>query len=138
MECVKRGVAVKMENPPLELYAVEEPYRYNVEEVAAYVAERRRLEREKYGEIYRRFREPYHLPAQLIQQAINQGVETGRSFLALKRNGRVHKPHPEVRQVSMRFAKNSWSCRKTAASTTPHQNRHVPPQREERNLDKAA
>jgi hypothetical protein len=75
-------------------YAVEEPYRYNVEEAAAYVAERRRLEREKYGEIYRRFRELYPLTAQLIQQAINQGVETGKSFLELKRDGRVHKPHP--------------------------------------------
>ncbi len=27
--------------------------------------------------------------------------------------------HPEVRRVSMRFAKDSWSYRKTAASTTP-------------------
>jgi hypothetical protein len=59
------------------------------------------------------------LPAQLIQQAINQGVETGKSFLEAKRSGRVYKPRPEVRQVSIRFAKNSWSYRKTAASTTP-------------------
>ena len=50
---------------------------------------------------------------------MNQGVETGKSFLELKRNGRVHKPHPEVRHVSIRFAKDSWSYRKTAASTTP-------------------
>jgi putative transposase len=40
MECVRRAVAVKMESPPLELYAVEEQYRRIVEEVAAYVAER--------------------------------------------------------------------------------------------------
>jgi hypothetical protein len=69
MECVRRAIAVEVENPPSELYAVEEPYRRIVEEVAVYVAERGRLEREKYGEIYRRFRELYPLPAQLIQQA---------------------------------------------------------------------
>jgi putative transposase len=96
MECVRRAVAVEIENPPSELYAVEEPYRRIVEEVAAYVAERGRLEKEKYNELYRRFRELYPLPAQLIQQAMNQGVEIGKSFLALKRNGRIHKPRPEV------------------------------------------
>ncbi len=119
MECVKRAVAVEIESPQPELSAVEEPYRRIVEEVAAYVAERGRLEKEKYNVLYRRFRKQYHLPAQLIQQAMNQGVETGKSFLALKRNGRVRKPHPEVRQVSIRFAKNSWSSRKTAASAAP-------------------
>ncbi len=119
MECVRRAVAVEVESPPPELYAVEEPYRRIVEEVAAYVAERGRLEKEKYNELYRRFRELYPLPAQLIQQAMNQGVETGKSFLALKKDGRVHKPHPEVRRVSIRFAKDSWSYRKTAASTSP-------------------
>jgi putative transposase len=119
MECVKRTVAVEIENPPLELYAVEEPYRRIVEEVAAYVAERGTLKKEKYNELYHRFRKLCHLPAQLIQQAINQGVETGRSFLELKRDCRVHEPRPEVRRVSIRFAKDSWSYRKTAASTTP-------------------
>jgi hypothetical protein len=63
MECVRRAAAVEIENPPPELYAVEEQYRRIVEEVAAYVAERRRLEREKYSKIYRRFRELYPLPA---------------------------------------------------------------------------
>ena len=119
MECVRRAVAVEVENPPSELYAVEEPYRKIVEEVAVYVAERGRLEKEKYGELYRRFRKQYPLPSQLIQQAINQGVEIDKSFLEAKRNGRVHKPRPEVRQVSIRFAKNSWSYRKTAASAAP-------------------
>jgi putative transposase len=90
MEYVGRAVAVEIENPPSELYAVEEQYRRIVEEVAVYVAERGRLEKEKYGELYRRFRKQYHLPAQLTQQAINQGVETGKSFLEAKRNGRVH------------------------------------------------
>jgi len=119
VERVRRAVAVEVESPPPELYAVEEPYRRIVEEVAAYVAERGTLEKEKYKELYRRFRKQYPLPAQLIQQAINQGVETGKSFLELKRDGRVHKPHPEVRHVSIRFAKDSWSYRKTAASTAP-------------------
>jgi putative transposase len=74
---------------------------------------------ERYKELYRRFRDKYPLPAQLIQQAMNQGVETGKSFLALKRDSRVHKPRPEVRRVSIRFAKDSWSYWKTAASAAP-------------------
>jgi putative transposase len=119
MECVRRAVAVEIENPPSELYAVEGPYRRIVEEVAVYVAERGRLERGKYSEIYRRFRELYPLPAQLIQQAMNQGVETGRSFLEAKRNGRIHKPRPEVRRVSIRFAKDSWSYKKAISSVAP-------------------
>ncbi len=107
MECVRRAVAVEMESLPPELYAVEEQYRRIVEGVAAYVAERGRLEKEKYNELYRRFREQYPLPAQLVQQAMNQGVETGKSFLELKRNGRVYRPRPEVGRVSIRFAKDS-------------------------------
>ncbi len=47
MECVRRAVAVEAENPPPELYAMEEQYRRIVEEVAVYVAERGRLERER-------------------------------------------------------------------------------------------
>jgi len=105
--------------PPPELSAVEEQYRKIVEEVATYVAERGRLEKEKYKELYRRFRKQYPLPAQLIQQAINQGIETGRSFLELKRDGRVHKPRPEVRRVSIRFAKDSWSYKKAISSVAP-------------------
>jgi IS605 OrfB family transposase len=119
MEYVRRAVAVEVESPPLELYAVEGPYRRIVEEVAVYVAERGRLEREKHGEIYRRFRELYPLPSQLIQQAINQGVETGKSFLQQKKDGRVHKPRPEVRRVSIRFAKDSWSYKKAISSVAP-------------------
>jgi IS605 OrfB family transposase len=119
MECVRRAVAVEVENPPSELYAVEEPYRRIVEEVAAYVAERGTLEKEKYNELYRRFRRQYPLPSQLIQQAINQGVEIGKSFLKLKKDGRVHKPHPEVRRVSIRFAKDSWSYKKAISTAAP-------------------
>ncbi len=119
MECVRRAVAVEVEGPPPELYAVEEPYRRVVEEVAAYVAERGTLKKEKYNELYRRFRKQYPLPSQLIQQAMNQGVEIGKSFLELKRDGRVYKPRPEVRRVSIRFAKDSWSYRKTATSAAP-------------------
>ncbi len=47
MECVRRAIAVELERPPPELSAVEEPYRRIVEEVAVYVAERGRLERER-------------------------------------------------------------------------------------------
>jgi len=92
MECVRRAVAVEVESPPPELYAVEEPYRRIVEEVAAYVAERGRLEKEKYNELYHRFRELYPLPSQLIQQAMNQGVETRRSFLQRKKR----RPSPQT------------------------------------------
>ena len=119
MECVRRAVAVELERPPPELYAVEEQYRRTVEEVAAYVAERGRLEKEKYNEIYRRFRELYPLPAQLIQQAMNQGVEIGKSFLQRKRDSRVYKPRPEARRVSIRFAKDSWSYKKAISSVAP-------------------
>jgi len=119
MECVRRAVAVEVESPPPELYAVEESYRRIVEEVAVYVAERGRLEKERYNELYRRFRELYPLPSQLIQQAINQGVEIGKSFLEAKRNGRIHKPRPEFRRVSIRFAKDSWSYKKAVGSVTP-------------------
>ncbi|MFZ8807266.1 MAG: hypothetical protein ACO2PN_04065 [Pyrobaculum sp.] len=116
---MRRVVAVEVEDPPPELYAVEEPHRRIVEEVAAYVAERGRLEKEKYNEIYRKFRKLYPLPSQLIQQAMNQGVEIGKSFLEAKRNGRVHKPRPEVRRVSIRFAKDSWSYKKVVGSAAP-------------------
>jgi hypothetical protein len=119
MERVRRAVAVEVESPPSELSAVDEQYRRIVEEVAAYVAERGRLEKEKCNELYRRFRKQYPLPAQLIQQDINQGVETGKSFLALKRNSRIHKPHPEVRHVSIRLAKDSWSYKKATTTAAP-------------------
>jgi len=117
---VRRAVAVEVESPPPGLYAVEEPYRRIVEGIAVYVAERGRLEREKYGELYGRFRELYpHLPAQLIQQAMNQGVEVGKSFLEARRDGRVRKPRPEVRHIAIRFAKDSWSYKKAVGSAAP-------------------
>jgi len=116
MESVRRAVAVELERPPPELSAVEEQYRRIVEEVAAYVAERGTLEKKKYQKLYRRFRKLYPLPAQLIQHAINQGVEIGKSFLVLKRDDQTRKPRPEVGWVSIRFAKDSWSYRKTAVS----------------------
>jgi hypothetical protein len=81
--------------------------------------ERGRLEGERYNELYRRYRKLYPLPAQLIQQAMNQGIETGKSFLELKRDGRIHKPRPEVGRVSIRFAKDSWSYKKAISSVAP-------------------
>ena len=120
MGSVRRAIAVEVESPPPELSAVEEAYRRIVEEVAVYIAERGRLEREKYDELYRRFRELYPwLHSQLVQQAMNQGVEVGKSFLQRKKDGRTHKPRPEVRRVAIRFAKDSWSYRKAAASIAP-------------------
>jgi hypothetical protein len=129
---------VEVENPPPELYAVEEPYRRIVEEVAIYVAERGRLEREKYNEIYRRFRELYPLPSQLIQQAMNQGVETGRSFLQRKKDGRVHKTPPrggagfdKIRQKQLELQESHQLCSPRPAGA-------IPPRREEGGLDKAS
>jgi hypothetical protein len=120
MGSVRRAVAVEVESPPPELSAVEEAYRRIVEEAAVYVAERGRLEREKYSELYRRFRELYpHLPAQLVQQAMRQGVEVGKSFLEARRDGRVRKPRPEVRHVAFRFAKDSWSYKRAVGSAAP-------------------
>ncbi len=119
MEKVRRAIDVEIESPPPELYAVEEPYRRIAEEVAAHVAERGTLEKEKYSELYQKFRKQYPLPSQLIQQAINQGVEIGKSFLELKKDGRVHKPRPEVGRVSIRFVKDSWSYKKAISSVAP-------------------
>jgi hypothetical protein len=120
MGSVRRAIAVEVESPPPELSAVEEAYRRIVEEAAVYVAERGRLEREKREELYRRFRELYpHLPAQLVQQAMNQGVEVGKSFLEARRDGRVRKPRPEVRRVAIRFAKDSWSYKRAVGSAAP-------------------
>ncbi len=120
MGSVRRAVAVEVESPPPELSAVEEAYRRIVEEAAVYVAEKGTLEREKYNELWRRFRELYPwLRSQLIQQAMNQGVEAGRSFLEARRDGRVRKPRPEVRRVAIRFAKDSWSYKKAAGFSSP-------------------
>jgi hypothetical protein len=61
---MRRAVAVEIESPLPELYAAEESYWSVVEEVAGYVAERGTLEKEKYNDLYRRFRGLYPLPAQ--------------------------------------------------------------------------
>ncbi len=37
----------------------------------------------------------------------------------MKRDGRVHKLRPEVRRVSIRFAKDSWSYKKAISSVAP-------------------
>jgi len=50
---------------------------------------------------------------------MNQGVEAGRSFLEARRDGRIRKPRPEVRRVSIRFAKDSWSYKRAVGSAAP-------------------
>ncbi len=79
------------------------------------MSQRETLEKEKYKELYRRFRELYPLPAQLIQQAINQGVETGKSFLKLKRDSRIHKPHPRFGTSPSALPKTAGATRKPSA-----------------------
>jgi hypothetical protein len=67
---VRRAVVVEIENPPSELYAVEKPYRRIVEEVVP-ASPGEGAGKEKYNELYRKFRKLYPLPAQLIQQTVN-------------------------------------------------------------------
>ena len=62
VECVSRAVAVEVESPQSELYAVEEQYRHIVEEDAVYVAERGTLKKEEYSELYRRLTKQYSCP----------------------------------------------------------------------------
>jgi hypothetical protein len=50
---------------------------------------------------------------------MNQDVEIGKSFLKLKKDGRVRKSRPEVGRVSIRFAKDSWNYKKAVGSVTP-------------------
>ncbi|MCC6020576.1 MAG: hypothetical protein LM577_04335 [Thermoproteaceae archaeon] len=133
---MRRAVAVKIESPPPELYAVEEAYQRIVEAVAVYVAERGRLDKEKYDELYRHFRELYpQMPAQPARQAVGQGAEVGRLFLELSRNGRVCKgrspqeemigvkeniPRPVVHAVQTLLASSQGPAMLArASSTTP-------------------
>ena len=71
MERVRRAVVMEVESPPPELYTVEEPCRRVVEEVAVYVAERGKLEKERYKELYRRFRKQYHLPLRRFSTSVD-------------------------------------------------------------------
>jgi hypothetical protein len=118
MESVRRAIAVEVENPLPELYAVEEQYRRIVEEVAVYVAERGTLKKERYKGLYQRFRKQYRLPAQLIQQAMNQGVETGRSFLEAERET-VEFAGPVPRFGRSLSACYSWSFKNAVGSAAP-------------------
>jgi putative transposase len=131
MECVRRSIAVEVENPLPELYALEEQYRRIVEEVVAYVAERGTLKKKRYKELYQRFRKQYRLPAQLIQQAMNQGVEIGKPFLEAKRDGRIRRSRPEVRQVAIRFAV-AGASRRLSAPRLPSGWRRLSPAGRER------
>jgi len=92
MERVRRAVAVELEHPPLELYAVEEQYRRIVEEVATYVAERGTLEKEKYSELYRRFRELYP-PARPANPAGHKPRRRNRQIVS---HAEERRPHPQT------------------------------------------
>jgi hypothetical protein len=66
---------------------------------------------------------------------MNQGVETGKSFLELKKDGRVHKPHPEVGAGFDKIRQGQLELPKDGGFNRPRQNRRVSPRREEGGLD---
>ncbi len=59
----------------------------------------------------------------VVRQADPAGYEPRRRnrqvLSGLKRDGRIHKPHPEVKRVAIRFAKDSWSYKKAISTATP-------------------
>ncbi len=69
---------------------------------------------------YSKYRLEYQgLHAHLIIQAIRQAVQIAKSFLRRKRKGLVHKPHPEVKAVSIRFTEKAWGYEQFIHSIAP-------------------
>ena len=91
MERVRRAVAVEIENPPSELYAVEEQYRRVVEEVAAYVAERGKLERERYKAV-----PPIQKAVPPALPADPAGYEPRRRDRQVFSGAEERRPHPQT------------------------------------------
>jgi hypothetical protein len=90
MECVRRAIVVEVENPPPELSAVEEPYRRIAEEVAAYVAERGTLEKEKYNVPPLQKAVPPTLPA---NPASHEPMRRDRQVFS---EAEERRPHPQA------------------------------------------
>jgi len=119
-----RSVAVELEvTKELSklLYSVESVYLGIVREVVEYavvnnVTSATQLQRL----FYSKYRSEYpSLNSQLIIQAIKQASEIAKSFMERRRKGLVNKPYPEVRSVSIRFAKDTWSYEEFVKSVAP-------------------
>jgi IS605 OrfB family transposase len=121
---LRRAVAVELEvTKELSklLYSVETAYLSIVREVAAYAVANNVLSATQLHRLfYSRYRSEYQdLHSHLIIQAIKQASEIAKSFITRKRKGLVHKPYPEVRNVSIRFTEQAWGYEQFIRSTAP-------------------
>jgi IS605 OrfB family transposase len=121
---LRRAVAVELEvTRELNklLCSVESVYLSIVREVVEYavvsnVTSATQLQRL----FYRRYRLEYQdLHSHLVIQAIRQAAQIAKSFLRRKRKGLVHKPHPEVKAVSIRFVETAWNYEQFIHSIAP-------------------
>jgi len=138
MESVKRAVAVEIENPKPELYAVEEQYRRIVEEVATYVTGGGDAGK---GEI-RRAVPPFQKAVPPARPANPAGHKPRRRNLQIVSRVEERRPDPQapssggvglhpLRQRQLELPKDDSLSR-------PSQNCRIAPRQEERGLDKAA
>jgi IS605 OrfB family transposase len=121
---LRRAVAVELEvTKELSklLYSVETAYLSIVREVAAYAVANNVLSATQLHRLfYSRYRSEYQdLHSHLVIQAIKQASEIAKSFITRKRKGLVHKPYPEVRNVSIRFTEQAWGYEQFIRSTAP-------------------
>jgi IS605 OrfB family transposase len=121
---LRRAVAVELEvSKELNklLCSVESAYLGIVREVVEYaVANNVTSATQLQRLFYSKYRSEYQdLNSQLVIQAIRQAVQVAKSFITRRRRGLVHKPYPEVRNVSIRFTEFTWSYGKFIGSTAP-------------------
>jgi IS605 OrfB family transposase len=119
-----RSVAVELEAPrevSKLLHSVESVYLNIVREVVAYAVANNVLNATQLHKLfYHKYRSEYQdLNSQLIIQAIRQAAEVAKSFVERRKKGLVNKPYPEVRNVSIRFAKDTWSYEEFVKSVAP-------------------
>jgi len=103
------------------LHSVESMYLSIVREVVEYAVKHNATGASQlHGLFYHKYRSEYpSLNSQLVIQAIKQASEIAKSFITRRRKGLVNKPYPEVRSVSIRFAKDTWSYEEFVKSVAP-------------------
>ena len=121
---LRRAVAVELEVTKefnKLLYGVESAYLGIVREVVEYAVENNVTSAVKLqGIFYHKYRLEYpSLNSQLVIQAIRQASEIAKSFIERRKEGLVRKQYPEVRSISLRFAKDTWSYEQFVKSTAP-------------------